>query len=262
MKHATLIILFCIQSYAQTRTNLFIKKESEPKKIKTEMTSKKSVHKSYQSSNLPTEYLIRKSYVTIDESPVILPTNKSVIKYQNLKSGDLIKATILESVFAFIDSKSPVRAVITDGQLKGSVLIGEANLERNSKRILIDFKKFRDPNEKEIYQIQANAMDQAGVLGLEGEFHSDEGTYFLAEVLAAGATGYADSTISRDQNAFGNSVESKSADTFAKKALVSALSKTSERFAEKIKQSPEYSVLTGPVEIKILVLDQPKLLND
>lgn len=135
----------------------------------------------------------------------------------------------------------------------------EASLERNSKRILIEFKKFRDPQARDTYSISASAMDYKGVLGLKGSVVSNEETYFAAEFLAAGAAGYADSTIQRDQNVYGNSVENRSSDTFAKKALVVGLSKTAERFSEKLKQAPEYSVLEGPIQIQILIQEQPTI---
>ena len=126
----------------------------------------------------------------------------------------------------------------------------------------LDFKKIQDKRTHEIYQLSANAMDQRGILGIKGELISNESIFFTAEVIAAAASGYADSTIERNQNSYGNSVDSRNEDTFAKKALTSALSKTGGRFSEKLKQAPEYSVLQGPVSIQILILEQPKLINE
>jgi hypothetical protein len=258
------ICLFPLTTWAQSRTNLFKKEEApskqeiQPNETKNAVVKKKK--SSHAAGNLPSEYLTHKS-ISIEESPIVLPTNKAGIKFKDLKPGDLTSATIQESVFAFQESKAPVRALITSGILKGSVFIGEASLEKNSKRILIEFKKFRDPYSKEIFQVQAAAMNDKGILGLEGKLISNEGKYFAAEVAAAGAAGYADSTINREQNAFGNSSDVKSEDTFAKKALVSALSKTADRFSEKLKQAPEYSVLEGPISIQILILDQPVQTN-
>lgn len=249
--------------YAQNRTSIFKKPEEsvvqnkdvqpEIKKSKKANTSKLAI------GNLPSEYSNAKNSFSIEESPIVLPINKVGLKYSALKSGDLIQATIQESVFAFQDSKSPVRALVNSGELKGSVLIGEANLEKNSKRILIEFKKFRDPVQKEIFQLQASAMDTKGILGLIGNLVSNEGKYFAAEVIAAGAAGYSDSTINRTQNILGGTSEIQSEDTFAKKALTSALSRTADRFSEKLKQAPEYSILEGPISIQILVLEQPSI---
>lgn len=88
---------------------------------------------------------------------------------------------------------------------------------------------------------------------------SSEGRFFAGEFTAAAAAGYADSTIERSQNVLGNYVEQPGPSTFAKKALAAALSKTSERFAEKLKNVPEYSILEGPFPVQILITDQPIL---
>lgn len=264
-----IILLFIpILSIAQTRQSLFKKPEAlnEGSGKRLAIEKKEEVKKSKVNSvvrgNLPAELMVSISSGSIEENPIITPANKSGIAFRGLKAGDLLPATIEESAFAFSDSKTPIRALITAGLLKGSVLLGEASLEKNSKRITIDLKRFRSPNSKELYSFQATVIDHKGIQGLVGKLVSNEDKFFLAEVFAAGAAGYADSTISRDQNAFGNSIETRNEDTFAKKALVSALSKTADRYAEKIKQSPEFSILEGPIEIQILVLDQPKLIND
>lgn len=264
MKSISIALLISSVAIAKNRTSIF-KKPDDPQveapaqiKSKPAKTNRNGVQKITQSGNLPSEYARGVSPFSIEESPVVLPQNKVGTKFGALRSGDLVQATITESVFAFADSKSPVRALIQTGPLKGSILIGEASLEANSKRIQIEFKKFRDPFHKDIFQLQASAMDEKGILGLVGSLVSNEGKYFAAEVIAAGAAGYADSTISRTQNLLGGSSEVPSEDTFAKKALTSALSKTADRFSEKLKKVPEYSILEGPIQIQILILDQPQ----
>lgn len=262
-----IILLFIpILSIAQTRQSLFKKPYSTNEDsgkslaIEKKVEVKPSSAASGRRGNLPAELMVSIRSGSIEENPVVLPSSKANIKFRQIKSGDLLQASIEESAFAFMDSKTPIRVLITSGRLKGSIFLGEANLEKNSKRITIDLKKFKSPESEDLYSIQASVLDYKGILGLEGKLVSNEDKFFLAEVLAAGTAGYADSTISRDQNAFGNSVETRSEDTFAKKALVSALSKTADRYADKIKQSPEYSILQGPIQIQVLVLDQPKLI--
>lgn len=257
-----IFIAFAIcTSFAQNRTSIF--KKAEEKTVQAEKAEETLKKPKKQKAliqlvgNLPSEYSATNPAFSIEESPIVLPLNKMGLKFSAIKSGDLIQATIQESVFAFQDSKSPVRALITSGELKGSIFIGEASLEKNSKRIQIEFKKFRDPAAKDIFSLQASAMDNKGILGVVGNLVSNEGKYFAAEVISAGAAGYADSTISRTQNLLGSTSEVPSEDTFAKKALTAALSKTADRFSEKLKQAPEYSILEGPVPIQILVIEQP-----
>ena len=268
MKYLLLIILINQMAHAQNRTNLFKKEDSiQQTDIKSNVTtnpkkSKPTALSAQSSGNLPVEYLIHPKPISIEESPIVLPTNKSGIRFRQLLSGDLVTATLAESVFAFLESKSPVRAQVNSGPLKGSVLIGEATLEKNSKRILIHFKKFRDPRNKDIYNLEADAMDERGVLGLVGEYVSNESIFFGAEILSAAAAGYTDSTIDRNTNALGQTTDVKNEDTFMKKALTSALSKSADRFSEKLKSAPEYSILNGPKDIQILILDQPKLITE
>lgn len=262
------ILLLPILSLAQTRQSLFKKPEAPAEVLGNRLAIEKKVKvkkpnaTSVARGNLPVELMVSISSNSIEENPVILPSNKTNIKYRQIKAGDLLSATIEESAFAFLDSKTPIRVMITTGRLKGSILLGEASLEKNSKRITIDLKKFKSPQSDELFSIQASVMDYKGILGLEGKLVSNEDKFFLAEILAAGTAGYADATISRDQNAFGNQVEARNEDTFAKKAIVSALSKTADRYAEKIKQSPEFSILEGPIQVQVLVIDQPKLINE
>jgi hypothetical protein len=266
MRHYFLILFVCNITLGQNRTNLFKKEEPILKTETTPKTDSKKVKNknivSKISGNLPVEYLIHSKPISIEESPIILPTNKSGIRFRQLLSGDLVTATLTESVFAFSESKSPVRAHVNSGPLKGSVLIGEASLEKNSKRIQIHFKKFRDPRNKDIYNLEADAMDDHGVLGLVGEYVSNESIFFSAELLSAAAAGYTDSTIDRSTNILGQTTDIKNEDTFAKKGLTSALSKSADRFSEKLKSAPEYSILNGPKDIQILILDQPKLLEE
>ncbi|MBC7429999.1 MAG: hypothetical protein H7336_15400 [Bacteriovorax sp.] len=253
-------------AFAENRTSLFKKEEPVLLPVKSKkltasatITAPENVNSATQ-GNLPAEY--RSNFtVSIEESPIVVPSGKTGVRFRELKVGDLANATIQESVFAFQDSKAPVRALITTGALRGAVFIGEASLEKNSKRILIEFKKFRDPLSKDTYALNASAMDYKGILGIKGTVISNEELFFAAEFLAAGSAGYADSMISREQNAYGNTVENKTSDTLAKKALVAGLSKTADRFSEKLKQAPEYAVLEGPIQIQILILDQPTLTN-
>ena len=265
MKLGIIFFLVCNITLGQSRTNLFKKEVVTPKPEEKKTVMKKGTSNSAttnSSGNLPPEYQSTRKSVSIEESPIILPTNKSGIRFRQLLTGDLIQATLLESVFAFQDSRSPVRAVVTSGPLKDSVLVGEASLEKNSKRIQIHFKKFRDPRNKDIYTVDADAMDESGVLGLNGKYVSNESIFFGGELLSAAAAGYTESTIDRSTNIFGQTTDVKNEDTFAKKALTSALTKSADRFAEKLKSAPEYSILYGPKDIQILILDQPKLINE
>lgn len=271
MKLFFLIGLVPIAASSQMRSNLYsnkkaviaeaVEKEVPKSEIKETVAARKFVRKhgppNVAGGNLPSELRNRGSYAA-EESPIVLPTNKLPLRLKDIQLGEVIKAEIKESLIAFNESKAPLRAVISRGNLKGTILVGEASLERNSKRIFIEFKKLRSVNSNQTWSVQAYALDEKGILGLEGRLFSNEGKYFAGELAAAGAAGYADATIKRETNSHGNSVEVPSLDTISKKALSAALSRTADRYAEKLKNVPEYSVLEGPIEIQVLITDQPK----
>lgn len=261
MRQLLLTLVLSSISNAQVRSNLFSKpepiKKVEVLKVDKQPNFKKRAVQA-PSGNLPI-HLANRTFFNTEESPVILPANKFGIRNYDLNSGDVVEALITESLIAFSEAKAPIRALITSGKLKGSILIGEATLEKNSKRILLDFKKLKTKNGSQLWSLLASGLDVKGILGIEGKLISSEEKYFAAEFLAAGAAGYADATIGRSQNALGNYVEEPGVGTVTKKALSSALSRTADRFSEKLKSVPEYALLEGPFYFKILVIEQPKL---
>ncbi|RYZ77632.1 MAG: hypothetical protein EOP05_01100 [Proteobacteria bacterium] len=174
-----------------------------------------------------------------------------------LEVGGAYRARIPMSLLAFNEARTPVLAqmMVAGTEL---VVLGEATLERNSKRIIINFKQIRKKDSDKIFEMNAVALAQDGTPGIEAEIHSGEAKFFLAEVLSAGAAGFVDASINRTTNAFGGTNDERSLDTQSKKAVSGALSKTTERFAEKVKTAPEFATADGPVEINILVLQSAK----
>ncbi|MFV3409660.1 hypothetical protein ACNH6C_13695 [Bdellovibrio bacteriovorus] len=189
-------------------------------------------------------------------SHVVLPASKVKLTHPGLRPGDALTAVIEESLIAFPDSKIPVRARIVKGPLKDSVVLGEASLEKNSKRITIEFKRFLARGEETEYAILAQAHDSKGVPGVEGEYVTEEKKFFMAEFFAAFAAGMADASIRRSQNAWGNYVEEPGMDTTTKSAGAAALSKSADRLAERARSAEAYAVLQGPIVIKVLVLER------
>lgn len=214
-----------------------------------------------QNSNLPYYYLSKSIPQEEPDLIVLLPEKTPGIFLDKFKPGDLISASLKEGVLAISGDKVTVRAEVKSGELKGSILLGEANLESNSKRTLIEFKKLQIKPSGKVYQLKAEAMDQDGLIGIEGRLFSNEDKYFAAELLSAAASGYTDATIHRTINQNGNYQIEPSTDTFAKKALVSALGVSANRFSEKLKSAPEYSVIQGQTQIKVLITEQPKLIE-
>jgi len=243
-----IILAILLPSIALARTPLF---KEEPKPTHTVEVVQKPRRGS------PTVHGSSWSNV-VQGNPIVLPSQPVARDLESLLPGEMHFARIEQSVLAFNEGKAPVAAHLRDERGRDIVLIGEATLEKNSKRILVDFRTARIKNSSELFDFKGVAMDQNGTLGLDGEYHSGESRYFVAELAAAAAAGFADASVRRPTNAFGNQFDEQSIDTSGKKAIGSALIRTADRFAEKVRAAPEYSVLRGPTTIKVLVSDQPR----
>ncbi len=267
------VLLLSSGVLAQTRTSLLKRVEPDPARFSNDLKSRqlegpvlnvkakpnsKADSKISHGGNLPGYFMTNRIFES-EGSPIVLPTSRQALRLDSIKLGNVYKAQIKESLLAFHESKTPIRAIATLNNQKEVIFLGEASLEKNSKRISIEFKKIRHSTESQIWSIQGSALDIKGIAGLEGKLFSNEDKYFIAQFLSAGAAGYSDATITREKNVFGNYVEEPGLDTLAKKALTNALGKTTDLFADKLKSAPEYSILEGPIEIQILITEEGKL---
>lgn len=243
-----ILLTLLLPSIADARTPLF-KEETTPRPPVQEAQIKRRGTVGSQVTNWSN---------VVQGNPIIIPAQPVNREMESLLPGEMYSARIKQSVLAFNEGKAPVAALLTDKRGRDIILIGEATLEKNSKRILIDFKNARLENSSELFDFKGVAMDQDGTLGLAGEYYSGESKYFVAELAAAAAAGFADASIRRPTNAFGNQIDEQSIDTSSKKAIGSALTRTADRSAEKVRAAPEYSVFKGPNSIKVLVSDQPR----
>lgn len=188
---------------------------------------------------------------------VVFVAKGTTRKMTEVSVGDMVPALVEQSIKASPSVPTPVRALVTRGPLKGSVFVGEATLDRELKRVLIRFTKIRTA-QGSVFTLDAQALSQSGQVGLIGEHDSDTGVFFLAEMASATAAGIADSTINRSQTAFGTFVQEPSLSTSTKQGAATALARTSDRLAEKVRSAPE-STTTNPFqEIRILIQDAPK----
>lgn len=209
--------------------------------------------RNYGESNLPTSYrgpLIRES----NSSELVLPPKGSKDLLRAIKVGDELNAEIPHSIMAFPDEKSPVVAITSDRGLKGFKFIGESFLEKNSKRIFIEFNRVVVGDK--VYSIKAKGLTYSGQPGLIGEYHSRETEYFAGDFLSSFVAGYFDGLVPKRTNFFGQLESDPTVDNAVKKGLASGALSSAERFREKLKKVPEFSELEGPFEIKVLILDQ------
>lgn len=274
MKILALLFLLA-SSTAESRTNLFRRPAEElPSPVITAPLPAKSLNQLPVRESLPEQVrtvnadagrsrrmpapTVRSWAMVTTGNPVVSPS-KAQRFLADLLPGILVRASVPMSVMAFSDGKAPVLAQFRSKENRDYLVLGEATLERASKRITVEFNRIREQGKSEVYSFKAAALAEDGSLGLEGEVHSGAAKFFIAELASAAAAGFADSTINRSTGAFGNNVEQPSLDTHTKKAVSSALLRSAERFGENQKTVSEYSVLEGPVSIQVLIQEQPKL---
>lgn len=208
-------------------------------------------------TNLPSYYQnVDRSHFASSERVVFVPKSSSP-RLPGINTGDLLNAIVEQSLKASPSVPTPIRAILVSGHHKGALLIGEARLDQELKRVLLTFKMLRIGGDR-LYTIQASGLSLAGQIGLEGDYHSETGKFFLAELGSATAAAVADSTIQRSQNIQGNWVQEPSLSNSAKQGVVTSLSRTADRMAEKVRAAPEWTEIPGYQEIKIIITEEPK----
>ncbi len=232
-------------------------------------TSKAAPKRNHESSgtagvtevgNLPEYYqgVDRSGFHASDKSVYV--TSQAFERLKGLKSGDMLQAVIDQSIKASPSVPTPIRAMIVKGRYKGAFLLGKATLDRELKRILIEFEKIRVADTDTVYNLRATGLAPSGRVGLEGDYHTESGKFFVGELVAATAAGYADATIQRNQNVLGNYVQEPSVANAAKQGAVTALNRSADRFAEGMRSAPEWTEIEGYQEIQVLVQDEPTLI--
>lgn len=211
-----------------------------------------------ETKNLPIEYLTSLTRQSTT-SELVQPAKGSTELFRGLKVGDILDLNVLHSVIAFPDEKSPVIGLATSGPFSGLKFIGESYLEKNSKRIFINFTRLVVG--QIVYDLKGVGVTSEGQPGLSGEYHSREAEYFAGDFLASFMAGYFDGQVPRRTNAFGQIEADTSIDSAVKKGLAAGALSTADRFREKIKKVPEFSEIKGPFQLKILILDQAKTTN-
>lgn len=227
-------------------------------KVKKKRQSASSASGHESQGNVPSEYLVTTGRQST-ASELVQPPKGSSELFRGIKVGDILEVNVAHSVIAFPDEKAPVIASAQSGQLSGVRFIGESYLEKNSKRIFVNFTRLVMGNQ--IFDLKGVGVTTEGQPGLSGEYHSREAEYFTGDFIASFAAGYFDGLVPRRTNAFGQFETDPSVDSAVKKGLASGALSTADRFREKLKKVPEFSEIKGPFDLKILILEQAKATN-
>ena len=208
-------------------------------------------------TNLPVYHQgVDRSESEANEKAVFVPRSGSQ-RIKGLASGDVVWAVVEQEIVASPGVPTPVRAMAVGGPFKGALFLGEAMLDRELKRVCVTFTKLRLKDCDTVYGVKAAALSPSGSVCLEGEYVSQTGRFFVAELASAAAAGFLDSTVSRNQTALGTYVQEPSLANSGRTAAVSALSKTTERMAEEARTAPEYTRVRGYQEIQVMIQDDP-----
>ncbi len=238
------------------------KNPKSKKSAKSEKTKGETFSSAFTGGNLSIYYQeIDRSKIQASEKVVFVP-KASDLKLKGMRSGDVVWAIVEQEITASPSVPTPVRALALSGQFKGGYFVGEATLDRELKRVLYNFTKFRLKDRDSVYSLRATGLSTSGSIGLEGEFVTSNGKFFAAEFASAAATGFVDSTITRNQTLNGGYAQEPSAANAGKSAAVSALAKTTERMAEAARSAPEYTHIDGMQEIQVIVQEDPVELGN
>ncbi|HPI40510.1 MAG TPA: hypothetical protein PLJ21_06875 [Pseudobdellovibrionaceae bacterium] len=223
---------------------------------------KKSAHKEFRKpqssdgqssefSNLPAYF----EYHNISEikSKIILSSETKQEKLMSIRTGDTVNIEINHSIIAFPDEKAPVVATIKSGSLIGAKVFGYSTLEKHSKRIFIEFERVSFSGST--YELKGSAITENGTQGFIGEYHSREGEYFAGDFISSFVAAYFDAQVPRSTNVFGQVQEDRSVDSAIKKGVAAGALSSADRFREKLKKTPEFSELQGPIRAQFLVYE-------
>lgn len=176
---------------------------------------------------------------------------------KSARAGSVFDAVVEQAILASPTTPNPIVATITSGPLSGATLLGEAAFGKELKCILLSFNLLKSKDGESTFQLKGVGTAPSGEACIEGQYESQNGRFFLAEMLATGTAVVVDSQVQRSQNVLGNYVEEPSLSNAAKKGLAASLTKTAEHAAESMKAAPEFTRLAGFQAIRVIFQTDP-----
>ena len=168
-KPATGVEIYSAESVQESKTKTSTAQSLIPQKRKPTAEPKKRAVLDAENTNQLPSYFDDNHHAEI-KSKVILSTETRQEKLMSVRAGDTAQIEILHSIIAFPDEKAPVVAVIKSGALTGAKLFGSSTLEKNSKRIFIEFERASFAGST--YELKGSAITENGIQGFMGEHHS------------------------------------------------------------------------------------------
>lgn len=199
--------------------------------------------------------LLRSKMIDDIKTPTQIPKNNNFNKDSNLLVGTVFKALIQNDIIAYVGSTSPIEAVILEGEYKGALLLGNATMDVQTKRVNIAFSQIRKRNSQVSYSVSGLVRDKSGDLGLDATHESFYWNYFFAEAALNTASGFANATTERTKNRDGNYEITPSIDSSAKQGVAIGLAKAGDRISDRLKSAPEYVTAKSPFVVQVVILE-------
>lgn len=218
-------------------------------------SQKKKPLKSQSISGNLENQLLRSKIVDEIKVPTQIPKNTIFNKDVDLLPGTVFKTLIQSDIIAYVGSASPIESIVLEGDYKGSILIGNATMDVQTKRVNISFSQIRKKNSKVSYSISGLVRDKTGDLGLDATHESFYWNYFFAEAALNTASGFANATTERTKNRDGNYEIAPSIDSSTKQGVAVGLAKAGERISERLRSQPEYVTAKGPFVVQVVILE-------
>ncbi len=179
-------------------------------------------------------------------------------KFNGLRRSTVVKARISDSITAYEGAKDPVKAVITDGEFKGSILFGTATMDKVTKNAIVAFDTFIPKGSNETYKMLGTIKDQDGNSGLVGVLESRYWETFFLQFGLNTASAAANSTTQYTQTTAGNYNAVPGSDSAIKQGLAGGFNKMAEKVERDSASRQDYTTVQGPVYIRVYILEQPE----
>ena len=188
---------------------------------------------------------------------IVQGLREPIVKLQEIRQGDILTVKLDQAIKASPGAKSPIRVMVLGGMMNGSFLIGEASLDRELKRVFLDFQHLRTSGSDEIYDLSAEGLSPSGAKGIEGEYHSEEGKFLIASFIGGFLGNLTDAQVNRTQTAYGAWTAEPTLSNSAKIAAGATLVQGANRLAERAERAPEYTETEGNQVIRVFIKSDP-----
>ena len=234
------------------------KQISPKKRVSTSEDGERTITLENSESNLPNYYRgIKKG--SQDHGGVISDFKSKGVSLVGFELGDIFPAVIEQELEVSSQVQQPVRAFLIAGPHKGAIVYGQASLDSELKRVLITFTHIRSRDG--LFSFTGTALSNSGSIGLHGEYHSQSGSFLVAEILSGLSAAALDATVQRNQNLMGGYNTAPTLENSAKIAAVSTASKATERFGQETRSAPQYTSVKPFQEIKLIVQSSAKRVD-